>query len=42
VFGRLFEKHITRWSRLETEQKVRQRLTDSERAVGDRPIKEQE
>jgi hypothetical protein len=40
VFRRLFEKHVARWSRLEAERKARQRLTDSERAVGDRQMEE--
>ncbi len=40
VFSRLFEKHMARWSRLEAERKARQRLTDSERAVGNRQMEE--
>ncbi|HVK55118.1 MAG TPA: hypothetical protein VM532_08835 [Burkholderiales bacterium] len=40
VFARLFEKYVTRWGRLETERKLRQRLFDSERASGDRSIQE--
>ena len=42
AFSRLFEKHIARWHRLESERKTRQRLNDSERSVGDRRIEENE
>jgi hypothetical protein len=42
AFSRLFEKHITRWYRIESERKARQRLNDSERSVGDRRIEENE
>lgn len=37
AFAKLFEKYICRWGRLEAEMKTRQRLSDSERALGDRP-----
>ena len=40
AFSRLFEKHIIRWYRLESERKAMQRLHDSERSVGDRRIEE--
>jgi hypothetical protein len=40
VFAKLFEKNIRRWSRLEAEMKARQRLFDSERALGDRRMEE--
>lgn len=37
VFARLFSKYIKQWSRQETEQRARQRMSDAERALGDRP-----
>ncbi|HMF56771.1 MAG TPA: hypothetical protein VK619_10545 [Pyrinomonadaceae bacterium] len=36
VFAKMFEKHIRMWSRMEAEAKARKRLSDSERALGDR------
>jgi len=37
VFARLFARHIEAWSRCEDEKKKRQRASDAERGLGDRP-----
>jgi hypothetical protein len=37
VFARLFEKHISAWSRREEESRKRQRESDAQRGLGDRP-----
>jgi hypothetical protein len=36
AFARLFDKYIKRWSQLETEERERERLAESERSLGDR------
>ena len=42
VFVRLFEKNINRWSRLASEQKLRQRRAEEDRSFGDRSAREAE
>lgn len=42
VFAKLFDKHIRRWSRLETEMKAKQRRLEGERALVDRFREERE
>jgi hypothetical protein len=37
VFAKLFETHIRQWGRLQAEAEARKRMTDAERALGDRP-----
>jgi hypothetical protein len=36
TFARLFEAHIRRWHRQESERRARDRLAEAERALGDR------
>ena len=36
VFVRLFQKHMKRWRRLETEQAARRRMAERDRSLGDR------
>jgi hypothetical protein len=36
AFAKLFDKYIRRWSQLETEERERERLAESERSLGDR------
>jgi hypothetical protein len=36
AFGKLFQKYMQQWHRLQTEAAARQRLSDDERAVGPR------
>jgi hypothetical protein len=36
TFARLFEAHIRRWHRQETERRARDRLSEAERSLGDR------
>jgi hypothetical protein len=36
VFARLFERHITAWQRLKEEAESRRRLSERDRALGDR------
>jgi len=36
VFTRLFEEHIRKWSRLQTEAEMRRRQSECDRALGDR------
>ncbi|HEX8186079.1 MAG TPA: hypothetical protein VF747_15050 [Blastocatellia bacterium] len=36
-FARLFEKYANKWNRKQEEARARERRSESERAVGDRP-----
>ncbi len=42
AFTKMFEKHIKLWSRMEAEAKARKRLSDCDRALGDRPTESEE
>lgn len=37
TFGRLFERSMRKWRRLESEQEQRRRMAERDRSLGDRP-----
>jgi hypothetical protein len=41
VFARLFAKHIGRWSRMDAEQRQRERRFEAERRLGELPLEDE-
>lgn len=40
VFGRLFERHMRRWTAAQDDARDRRKTADRERSMGDRPSEE--